>query len=431
MLVTDYQLLVTNKMHELLTSIHLALKNLRSNIGRTVLSLLGIVIGVMAVVVVLSLGAGVKDFVVSQVESFGTDVVQIEVKVPNTKQVSAQNAGSMAGGMAITTFKIEDAEEVSKLSNVGSWYGGTLGQGVASYADKNKQAFLFGVTSGIEGADANFKLEEGEMFLPEDDKNLKQVVVLGSKVKQTFFGSSNAIGNSIRIGGQAYKVIGVLASRGGGAGFFDFDEIIYLPVRTLQKKIMGVDYITFAIYEVTDLTKMELTILEMEEVMRSRHGIEDPDDDDFAVMSIAEAKDLLDQVFSVVNILLIALTSISLIVGGVGITNVMYVTVVERTFEIGLRKAVGAKNSDIMKQFLFEAVFLTMIGGAFGILLGFLLSKVAEYVIAKFGFALSFPLAWNAVVIAIAFSAITGLVFGLRPAQTASKLSPMEALRKE
>lgn len=417
-------------MHEFLTSIHLALKNLRSNVGRTVLSLLGIVIGVMAVVIVLSLGAGVKDFVVSQVESFGTDVIEIEVKVPKVKQTSAQNAGSMAGGMAITTFKIEDAEKVSELSNVGAWYGGTLGQAVASYADENEQAFLFGVTNGIAQTDANFKIEEGEMFLDEDDKNLKQVVVLGSKIKETFFGDGNALGKSVKIKGQSYKVIGVLAER-GGAGFFDFDKIIYLPVRTLQKKIMGVDYISFAIYKIKDLSKSELTILEMEDVMRMRHNIENPDDDDFAVMSIAEAKDLLDQVFSVVNILLIALTSISLIVGGVGITNVMYVSVVERTFEIGLRKAVGAKESDIMKQFLFEAIFLTMIGGALGILFGFLLSKVAEFVIAKFGFVLSFPLSASAIVIALAFSAITGLVFGLRPAQTASKLSPMEALRKE
>lgn len=417
-------------MHEILTSIHLALKNLRSNIGRTVLSLIGIVIGVMAVVVVLSLGAGVKEFVVSQVESFGTDVVEIEVKVPNVKQVSAQNAGSMAGGMAITTFKIEDAEKVSELPNISAWYGGTLGQGVASYADKNKQTFLFGVTEGISQADPNFKLQEGEMFLDEDDKNLKQVVILGSKIKKTFFGEGNALGNSIRIKGQSYKVIGVLASRGGG-GFFDFDEIVYLPVRTLQTKIMGVDYISFAIYKIKDLSKTELTMLEMEDVMRVRHDIQDPDDDDFAVMSIAEAKDLLDQVFSVVNILLIALTSISLIVGGVGITNVMYVSVVERTFEIGLRKAVGAKESDIMKQFLFEAIFLTMIGGIFGILFGFILSKIAEYVIEKFGFVLSFPLSLSAIAIAIVFSAVTGLVFGLRPAQTASRLSPMEALRKE
>lgn len=417
-------------MKTIVTSIKLAFKSLQSNVGRTFLSLLGIVIGVMAIVIVLSLGAGLKNYVISELESFGTDYIEVEIKTPNTEQTSTQNASSMVGGMQITTFKMEDAEALAKLSNVGAWYAGNLGQEVVSYKGENEQSMLFGVTPGIIGVDSNFELTEGEMFTDEDDDSLKQVVLLGSKAKDSLFGESKAVGETIKIKGQSYKVIGTLKERGGG-GFFDFDDLVYLPARTLQKKIMGIDYIIFAMFKLKDISQMELTKVEMVDIMRDRHNITDPDDDDFAVMSVAEATELLNDVFAVVNILLLALTSISLIVGGVGITNVMYVSVTERTFEIGLRKSVGAKGANILQQFMFEAIFITLAGGILGIILGFGISLLAQYIIAQMGFFLSFPLAPSAVVTGLLFSAATGLVFGIQPAIRASRMSPMEALRKE
>ncbi len=412
------------------TALTLAFKNLRNNIGRTILSLLGIVIGVMAIIVVMSLGSGMKAWLVGQMESFGTDMIEIEIKVPNTEQVSAHNVGGQVGGAQITTFKLEDAEEVAELSNLSDWYGGNLGQELVAYKDENKRAMLFGVTAGIADADPSFELEGGEMFSQEDDEDLKQVVVLGSGLKIDLFGDSQAVGKNIKIKDQSYKVIGVHKSR-GSTGFFDYDSLAYVPVRTLHKKILGIDYITFAFYRVKDMDKVELTALEMEDVMRDQHDIDDPDDDDFAVMSMTEALEMMDTIFNTVNILLVALTSISLIVGGVGITNVMYVSVTERTFEIGLRKAVGAKRKNVLQQFLFEAIFLTLAGGIIGIIVGFGLAKIAEYVIAQLGFVLSFPLSIGAIALGLIFSAATGLVFGLKPAISASKLSSMEALRKE
>lgn len=416
--------------HEFLISVSLAFRNLKSNVGRTVFSLLGIVIGVTAVILVLALGAGVRSFVLGQVTAFGTDIFQVEVKVPKTEHTSSANIGGQVGGTQITTFKLEDAEKVAELPNINSWYAGIMSQQVAQYENKKKQTFLMGVTAGVTEADEQAKIAEGQMFSEEDDKSLKQAAVLGSDIKEYFFGDAQAVGKDIKIKGQTYRVVGVLEKRGFTA-FFNFDEIIYVPLETIQKKIMGIDHVQFAIYKVNDLSRIDLTVAEAVDVMREEHEIDNPEDDDFSAMSIAEGIEILEQVLFIINALLLALTSISLIVGGVGIMNVMYVAVTERTYEIGLRKSVGAKNSDILLQFLFEAIFLTLLGGIIGVVAGAVVSKLAEAVAANFGFILKFTITWWAVLIGFGFSAVTGIIFGYYPAKKASHLSPMEALRKE
>ncbi|NLC31051.1 MAG: FtsX-like permease family protein [Candidatus Moranbacteria bacterium] len=425
-------------MSKFTTSIKLALRNLYGNKARTALSLLGIVIGVTSVILILSLGNGLRGFVVAQVESFGTDIVEIEVKVPQTSQISSQNVASMAGGMQITTLNMEDVEEVAKLPNLGDWYGGILGQQIASYEGENEQTFIFGVSAGMMAADSGAELEKGSFFLEEDDRDLKQVVVLGSKTKELFFPNEEAVGKSIKVGKKKFKVIGVMKER-SSAGGFDFNKILYIPVRTLQKKIMGIDHIQFAIFKVNDMDKADQTMEEMRAIMRDRHDIEydnekdkkDGIDDDFAVISIAEAKEILDKVFNVINYLLLALASISLVVGGVGIMNVMYVAVTERTREIGLRKAVGARNRDILWQFIFESIFLTFIGGVVGVILGIILSGVATYAISAYDWGVVFDVSKRSVLLAVGFSMVTGLVFGFYPAKRASQLTPAEAIRKE
>ncbi len=416
-------------MHELIVSIKLALGNLRSNVGRTLLSLLGIVIGVVSVILVLSLGAGVKEYVVGQIESFGSNIIQIEPKVPKVDKMSSQNVSGQFGKQ-LTTLKLDNAKAVAKLSNIESWYGGVMSQQVVSFQNKNKQANIMGMTADVFQVDEKTQIMSGEPFIKEDDLGLKQVAVLGSGIKKDFFGDSEAIGQTVKIKGQTFTVEGILKER-GSSGFFDFDNTIYLPIKTLQKKLLGTDHIQFAVFKIKDMSKLELTILEAEDVMRSEHDIKKTEDDDFAVNSIAELKDILDKVFNVVDYLLLALTSISLVVGGVGIMNVMYVAVIERTFEIGLRKSIGAQKSDILKQFLLEAVFLTVLGGILGVALGFFLAGTLEHLAANFGYNLKFPVTLKAVLVGFGFSALTGLIFGIYPARKASQLSPMEALRKE
>lgn len=417
-------------MKRLIVAIRLAIKNLSGNVARTALSLLGIVIGSAAVIVVLSVGAGVKDYVVQQIESFGSDIIQIEVKVPKVSKTSSQNAGGMVGGMQITTLKLKNVESVAKISNIGAWYAGIIDQQVASYENETKQTFLMGVTAGVVEADEKTEVASGQMFSEEDDHGLRQVAVLGNDVKEKFFGNREAVGETVKIKGQAFRVIGVLKKR-GVTGFFNFDDTIYLPLQTLQKKIKGMDNIHFAIFKIKDMSKLDATVAEATDLMRREHDITDPEDDDFAVNSIAELKGILDKVFLIVNFLLIGLTSISLIVGGVGIMNVMYVAVTERTFEIGLRKAVGARGNDVLSQFLFEAIFLTAIGGILGVLMGVILSFLVSWIILQFGLSLQLAITWQAVAIGFGFSALAGLVFGIYPAKRAAELSPMEALRKE
>ena len=394
------------------------------------MSLLGIVIGVLSVILVLSFGSGVKGFLVDQVSSFGSDIIQIEVKVPKVSKTSTQNASGQMGGMQITTLKLEDIEEVAKLSNIGAWYAAIMNQQVISYENKNKQVFIMGTTAGVSEADKKAEIESGAMFSEDDDKSLRQVVVLGSEAKKDFFGENEAVGKDVKIKGQTYRVVGVLKER-GATGFFNFDQTVYVPLRTVQKKLGGIDHLQFAIFKLKDMGKLDLTIAQTTDVLRDQHDIENPDDDDFAVNSIVEVLEILNKVFFSVNLLLIALTSISLIVGGVGIMNVMYVSVTERTFEIGLKKSIGAKNSQILFQFLFEAIFITLLGGIIGLALGFGISKLGEIISMSYGFNLKFPITGWSAVIGLGFSAGTGIIFGYFPALKASKLSPMEALRKE
>lgn len=417
-------------MHEILVSIKLAFKNLRSNLGRTLLSLLGIVIGTASVVLVLSFGSGVKNYVTDQISSFGTDIIQIEVKVPKVAQMSSENATGQVGGTTITTFKLDDARRVAKLDNVDSWYAAIVNMQQTSYQDKKKQVMIFGATAGIAKADPKTEVSAGRMFSEEDDNSLKQVVVLGSGIKKYYFGDQEAIGQSIKIKGQTFKVIGVMKDR-GMVTFFNFDDIMYIPLQTVQKKLAGTDYLQSAVFKLKDMKKMDLTIAEATDVMRQRHNIKNPEDDDFAVSSIVEFLDILDKVFFAINVLLLALTSVSLIVGGVGIMNVMYVAVAERTFEIGLRKSVGAKNKSILGQFLFEAIFLTLIGGFLGLIVGAVITKGGEVLISYLGYPVELSITWWSMAIGVGFSALVGVIFGYYPARNASKLLPIEALRKE
>ena len=417
-------------MNSFLISIKLAFRSLRSNFGRTIVSLLGIVIGVASVILVLSFGNGVKDFLVEQVSAFGTNIMEIEVKVPKVSKTSTANAVGQAGGTQITTFKLKDAEKVALLKNVDAWYAMIMSQQVVSYEGKNKQTMIMGVTNGVTAVDKKTEIEKGMMFSADDDASLRQVAVLGSEVKADFFGSAEAVGQNVKIKGQTYRVIGVLKKR-GASGFFNFDNTIYLPLQTVQKKLTGTDYIQAAIFTLKDMKALELSLLQATDVMREEHNIKKPDDDDFAVNSIQEVLAILNNIFLYVNILLIVLTSISLIVGGVGIMNVMYVTVTERTYEIGLKKAVGATRASILAQFLLEAIFMTILGGLIGFFIGLALSKLGELIAAHFGFSLHFLVTWFAALIGIGFSAGTGIIFGYFPARKASQLSPMEALRKE
>lgn len=407
-----------------------AIKTIRTHRARTALALLGVVIGVFAVVVVTSLGEGVKGFILGQVESFGSDLIQVEVKIPNTTAMSSENSTSRAQGTQITTLTVKDGEAIKKLGNVAAVYAGTIGQERATYGSIGKRISLFGTGADVALVDGNLKLESGRFFTEEEDNSLAQVAVLGSDTKETFFGRSDAVGQYITLKGEKYRVIGVLESRGAVA-FLNFDTFTYVPVQTLQKKLLGVDYVQFISVKMDEPSRETETVADIVALLRKRHDIDNPDKDDFSVTSTKEAQATFSDVLGSLSILLLALTSISLVVGGVGIMNVMYVSVSERTSEIGLRKAVGATSRSILQQFLFEALIITLLGGLIGIFFGMLLTMALGYLFASFGFPLPLSFSLQSFLLGVGFSTAVGIIFGLAPAYRAASLTPMEALRKD
>lgn len=412
------------------SALSFAWRTIRTHKARTVFALLGVVVGVFSVVVIQTLGEGVKGYVLGQVESFGADVIQVEVKVPNTGKMSSENATERAQGVQITTLKTGDRDALARLPNVAASYAGTIGQERMTVGSIGKQVLLFGAGAEAPEADTGLVLSAGRFYTEEEDASLARVIVLGSGVKDTFFGEGNAIGEYVSIRGEKYRVVGVLESRGTVA-FFDFDALAYIPVKTLEKKVLGVDYIQMISIKMEDPFREAETVALVTEVLRDRHDIDDPDKDDFGVTSTREAQELIADVFGTITILLLALTSISLVVGGVGIMNVMYVSVAERTSEIGLRKALGATSSNILRQFLFEALIITGFGGAIGMALGALSSYALSAVFSAFGFDIELSFTASSLLLGSVFSMAVGLVFGIAPARRAAKLTPMEALRKE
>jgi putative ABC transport system permease protein len=411
-------------------SIEIAKSAIISHKLRAVLTILGITVGISAVIVVLSAGKAIEFFITSQVTQFGTDWIQVEVKIPATSHTSVENAGGMAQGVTITTLKEKDAEEIKKLPNIKDIYAASTGQEVISFEDKNKISMIFGVTEGFVNVDTGH-IAEGRFFTDAEDKGLARVVVLGSKLKDTLFGDQEAVGQYVKIKKYNFKVIGVMAER-GSAGVFSMDDLAILPLNSLQKLISGIDYVSFIIATMNDKSLGPQTIDDVTYLMRDLHDITDPSLDDFAVTTADQALEMLAVITGAIKILLFALACISLVVGGVGIMNVMYVSVAERTFEIGLRKALGAKSADILNQFLVEAVIITFLGGIVGIILGVFITWLISFVATRLlGFNWQFYFSLTYLLLASGISIFVGLVSGIYPARSAAALDPMVALRKE
>ena len=386
-------------------------------------------IGITAVVAVINTGQSFKQFIVKQVEVFGTDYIQIEIKVPAASQTSSENVMGMVQGVEITTLKYEDGLEIRKNPNISDVYMGLMGQEIISRLDTNKVGLLWGVSDGYFRIDKT-KIEYGRAFTEDEERSQAMVVILGHEIKRDLFGDEDAIGEKVKIGNAKYKVIGT-REKMGNTGFMNMDDMIIVPIRTLQKKIMGIDHISFIVAKVIDMSYVEQSVAEIIDIMREQHDISDPNKDDFAVMSSVEAMNMLNNILNGVALLLVAIASISLLVGGVGIMNIMYVSVLERTYEIGLRKAIGATGSDIMTQFLAEAVLITATGGVGGVLLGIGLSMLISAVATAKGFGLEPIVSIPGIITAGVFMILVGLIFGIYPAKKAAGMDPVEALRYE
>ncbi|MBU2263846.1 ABC transporter permease [Patescibacteria group bacterium] len=434
--------------------VKISLRSIRSNKVRTGLTVLGIVIGIASVIIVYSAGQGVKGLIYSQVESFGgTDLIETEVKAPTEKKGLAaehQSAIAIAQGAQITTLTLKDMADVSKLSNIKNAYAAILGQEQVNYADQSKKTFIFGTTASIIDID-KIEIDYGRYFSDTEDKSEAPVAVLGYKMKDKLFGSSDPLGKYIKIRKVKFRVIGVAKER-GAIMTLDYDNFVYVPIKTLQKRILGIDHVMFMMHQVKNPDLVDQTAEEARIIIRANHditstpiefklgepitrnigeGMTDISKDDFRVVTMKESLAVLDTVTRAITLMLLAIVAISLVVGGVGVMNIMYVIITERTAEIGLRKAVGARFNDIMFQFLIESLIITLIGAVVGVLAGvgasYLISLAANY----YGLDWQFLVPLKAYYVCLAFAMVFGLGFGLYPARKAARLDPIEALRQE
>ena len=405
-------------------TIKTSLDNLVLQKSRSFLTMLGIIIGVAAVISIMAVGASAQDLLLSQVRSMGSNLIGV---LPGAADESGAPAAMF--GIEVTTLTNEDALAVEDLPYITAVSPYVRGRATLSYLNNSKDFDYSGVGAGYINVE-DTEVETGRFFKQEENDSLSRVVILGSGVKEELFGQNDPINKRIKIGQVSFKVIGVMEER-GVAMFQNQDDLVFVPVRTAQKMLLGINHLAFLRAKVDDENNVGLAISQVENTLRFRHHIKDPEKDDFTIKSTDQALDILGSITQGLKLFLAVVAAISLIVGGIGIMNIMFVVVNERTREVGLRKALGAKRKDILIQFLIESAVMTLIGGIIGIIFGILISLVISIGVNYFGYEWQFIVTPVSVFVSTFMAISVGIIFGLWPANRASKLSPIEALRYE
>jgi putative ABC transport system permease protein len=411
----------------MITALKQAINALLANKARTLLTTLGIMIGIATVILVLSAGDGFRSLINKEVASFGTNTLYVQTKIPSSSK-NRSPRDEVSSGIVITSLNQRDLDSIKKLPNVVDNYGIVMGQAAAGYRNNHKTAVYLGTSAARFRIDQS-TLKSGRVYTEAEDNSGAQVVILGNKIASDLFKQDDPLGKLVKIGSLNFLVIGVYDSSSGLGG--GNDDYLFIPLNTAQKKMLGINYLVQAVVQIKDLNLSDVTAADIGTTLRRNHNITDINKDDFEVTTQAQILDIFNTIFGGITILLIAIAAISLIVGGVGIMNIMYVVVTERTAEIGLRKALGAKNSNILMEFLIEAILVTLLGGAIGISFGAFLSWILTLVAVNSGLAWTFSLPLYAIGIGFGVSAVIGISFGVLPALNASKLDPIEALRHE
>jgi len=403
-----------------LMTIVVAVKALRRNAMRTALTALGMIIGVAAVIVMVAIGTGARSSIEAQIRNAGSNIV-------NVNAGSGGFGGVRQGQGAVTTLTPADAEaikhEVPGVRYISAGIN-TRTQIVAPGANWNTQ--VQGASEDLPAIRA-WAMEHGSFFTAQDVAATARVVVLGSVTRDQLFGAgADPVGQTVRIKNQPFRVIGVLTSKGQAALGPDQDDVVIAPYTAVQKRLMGVQHITGITVSADDGVPLDRVSTDVAALLRTRHHIQDGSDDDFLVRTQAEMASMLTATTDTMTYLLAGIAAVSLLVGGIGIMNIMLVSVTERTREIGLRLSVGARDIDVLTQFLVEAVVLSIAGGAVGILLGLGASIGVRRILQW-----STDVTLRSVVMSFGVAAATGVFFGLYPARKASALDPIDALRFE
>jgi putative ABC transport system permease protein len=402
----------------ILHTIPSALSALRANKARSLLTALGIIIGVAAVIAIVALGEGASASVASQLQGLGTDVLTI---TPG----STQSGGARSGAGNAVTLTAADATAIAQVDGVGAASPVVSGTAQIVAGSQNWSTRVQAVAPSYQPIE-DWTVADGSFFTDQDNTASDNVAVLGKTVADNLFpGGQSAVGQTIRVRNVPFKVIGVLASKGSGFGG-DQDDTVMIPFQTGQVRLFGAGSINQIVLQVADANQMTTVQSKIDNLLRTRHKLQTGAASDFTIRNNNDIISRVSSVSSTMTVLLGGVAAVSLVVGGIGIMNIMLVSVTERTREIGIRLAIGAQPGDVLAQFLVEAVVLSVLGGVIGIALG-AGSAVLLPVVA--GLAAVVP--WNAIVVAFGFSALIGVFFGIYPARRASQLDPIVALRYE
>ncbi|MDD5032673.1 MAG: ABC transporter permease [Candidatus Pacebacteria bacterium] len=408
-------------------SFRTAVRGLKTNKSRSSLTILGIVIGVTAIILIVSLGQGAQNLILGQIQSMGSKTIAIA-------------PGRQPTGIAdsLSTFtdslKNKDLEDLQKKINVPHLMRVmpiVFGSEAATRENKIHQTTVFGVNNFFAEI-YDIYPEEGRLFTDEEIMSKAEVVIIGSKLRNELFEpNEEALGQKIKIKNRGLRIVGVLPEK-GQFSFISFDDSAITPYTTAQQYIFSIKYYNRIVVEADSEENVDRTVEDIKITLRNNHNITDPDKDDFFLETQAQAMEMVGTIMNILTLFLAAVAAISLVVGGIGIMNIMLVSVTERTREIGLRKALGATEKDILSQFLLEAILLTAMGGLIGIFLGAAFSFLASLILTQalaIDWGFTFP--FSAALLGIGVSAFVGLIFGLYPARQASRKSPIEALRYE
>lgn len=403
-----------------------AISGLQANRSRSALTILGIVIGISAIILIMAVGQGAQYLVLQEIQGIGSKTVAV---------IPGRHPSGLSDFAQIFTDSLteRDLKALQRKENVPTLkeimpvvFGGES----SAYGRETYRLTIFGASPLISEI-FDLQTDKGEFFSEDDVSNRSNVIIIGDKVREELFGLNEAVGERIRIRDQSFRIIGTLPKK-GQVSFFNFDEMAIVPYSTAQNYIFGIKYFHRFIVEAESEDLIPQTVSDVKATLRESHNITDPEKDDFFVETQADLVARLNIITSILTILLASIAAISLVVGGIGIMNIMLVSVSERTREIGLRKAIGATNKDIMVQFLFEALILTTIGGIIGIILGAVFSLIIALALSKvLSVEWNFIFPVSAAFLGLGVAAMVGLLFGIYPARQAASKDPIESLRYE